>query len=100
MTLSAADATAHIVENPLVPACARASTGCCVTLVLLALLGVVFLAASARRSAWPSAWSRVYLVLNLVVVGGRGSGHVATDLRRWSPTGRRRLTTAARQPAR
>src|SRR4051794_26837844 len=42
MTLSAADATAHLAENPHVPA-AFAGHQLLVTLVLLALLGAVFL---------------------------------------------------------
>ena len=49
ITLSAADATAHIIENPLAPHWMRSSG--LVTLVLLAALGAVFLKGSAKRSA-------------------------------------------------
>src|SRR6476661_2355176 len=41
MTLSAADATAHIIENPFTPTLLKHQLG--VTLVLLALLGAIFL---------------------------------------------------------
>ena len=42
MTLSAADASAHVIENPFVPSWLHGSE-LLVTLVLLALLGAVFL---------------------------------------------------------
>jgi hypothetical protein len=60
ITLSAADATAHVLENPLVPGSLNGhQVG--VTLVLIALLGGVFLKGSPRRSGsrsgwWPSTW--------------------------------------------
>jgi len=49
MTLSAADATAHLDENPFWPA-ALHNHEVPVTLVLLGLLGTVFLVGSPRRS--------------------------------------------------
>ncbi|MFI7033142.1 hypothetical protein ACIBK1_30875 [Microbispora rosea] len=54
MTLSAADATAHILENPFVP---RALQGhqLAVTLGLLVLLGAVFLLGFSEGSASPSS---------------------------------------------
>jgi amino acid permease len=56
MTLSAADATAHLVENPHVPAALHGHE-VVITLALLALLGAVFLKkGSLRRSGSRSVW--------------------------------------------
>ena len=56
ITLSAADATAHALENPFVPELLEGQqVG--VTLLLIALLGGVFLGASPRPSGSRSAWS-------------------------------------------
>jgi hypothetical protein len=67
MTLSAADATAHIVENPFVPHWMDHSVG--VTLVLLTALGVIFLK-GFREAIWLAvALVVIYLSLNAVIIG-------------------------------
>jgi hypothetical protein len=75
MTLSAADATAHLVENPLMP---RVLEGHAVgiTLVLLAGLGAVFLAGFTEAIAVAVVVVVVYLTLNAVVVAA-GLWHLA-----------------------
>ncbi|TQS18585.1 amino acid transporter [Microbispora hainanensis] len=67
MTLSAADAAAHILENPFVP---RALQGhqVAVTLGLLALLGAVFLMGFSEAIGLAVVLVGVYLSLNVVVV--------------------------------
>ena len=67
MTLSAADATAHIAENPHVPA-VLGDHRVLVTLVLLALLGAVFLRGFGEALGVAVFLVAVYLALNLVVV--------------------------------
>ncbi len=76
ITLSAADATAHIVENPLAPEFLHGKE-VIITLILLAALGAVFL-----RGFGEAIWLAVllvvaYLLLNLVVVGV-GFSYIAT----------------------
>jgi hypothetical protein len=67
ITLSAADATAHIIENPYMPAWANHPIA--VTCLLLLLLGGVFLR-GFREAIWLAvllvAW---YLAVNLIVIG-------------------------------
>jgi hypothetical protein len=68
MTLSAADASAHLIENPnLRPYLLGHQVA--ITLVLLALLGAVFLRGFTEAIGVAVALVAVYLVLNVVVIG-------------------------------
>lgn len=70
ITLSAADATAHLIENPIVdqfvPAALQSRVG--VTVFLIGLLGVVFLAGFREAIGLSVAIVAVYLVLNAVTI--------------------------------
>ena len=92
MTLSAADASAHLVENPnLEPLLGGQQL--VITLVLLALLGGVFLRGFSEAIGVAVVLVVAYLALNVVVIGVAG----------WhgSPTRRgRRLDDGADPPAR
>jgi hypothetical protein len=67
ITLSAADATAHIVENPLIPGWMHHPV--LLTLLLLAALGAIFLK-GFREAVWLAVpIVAVYLALNAVVIG-------------------------------
>ena len=66
ITLSAADATAHIVENPLAPAWAHRPV--LLTLLLLAALGAIFLKGFREAVGLAVPIVAVYLLLNVVVV--------------------------------
>jgi hypothetical protein len=77
MTLSAADATTHLVENPHAPS-ALHGREVLVTLVLLGLLGAVFLKGFKEAIGIAVVIVGVYLVLNVVVVVV-GLWHVATQ---------------------
>lgn len=68
MTLSAADATAHVVENPYVPHWFEGKE-VVITLVLLALLAGVFLRGFGEAIGIAVVLVAVYLGLNLIVVG-------------------------------
>ncbi|MFB7738590.1 amino acid transporter [Streptomyces sp. NPDC056112] len=83
MTLSAADASTHLVENPHLTA-ALHSHQMLITLLLIALLGAVFLKGFVEAIGVAFALVGVYLALNaVVVVVGLGhvltAGHVVTD---------------------
>ncbi|GII58394.1 amino acid transporter [Planotetraspora thailandica] len=67
MTLSAADATAHILENPFVPHVLEGHQ-VAVTLGLLGLLGLVFLRGFREAIGIAVVLVGVYLLLNAVVV--------------------------------
>src|ERR1044071_8393913 len=67
ITLSAADATAHIIENPFAPQLLRHQIG--VTLALIAILGIIFLRGFKEAIGIAVILVGVYLFLNLIVVG-------------------------------
>jgi hypothetical protein len=67
ITLSAADATAHIVENPLIPEFLH-HQNLSLTLILIALLGAVFLKGFEDAIAIAVFLVVTYLSLNLVVI--------------------------------
>jgi hypothetical protein len=87
ITLSAADATAHIVENPFVhehfPFLERTWSEITITLILIALLGAVFLKGFKEAIGVAVVVVIAYLGLNLVVVG-RGIYEIATHTEKLS----------------
>ena len=82
MTLSAADATAHLVENPhLEPFLTGHQVA--ITLFLLALLGAVFLRGFGEAIGVAVALVALYLGLNVVVIAD-GIGQVLAQPALWS----------------
>ena len=82
MTLSAADATAHVIENPFAPAWMHGQN-VAVTLVLLAMLGAVFLRGFKEAIG-------VAVVLVGVYLGAQRRRGRRDDRRGRRPPGRRR----------
>ncbi|MGW2764748.1 amino acid transporter [Streptomyces sp. NPDC001275] len=83
MTLSAADASTHLVENPHLTA-ALHSHQMLITLLLIALLGAVFLKGFVEAIGVAFVLVGIYLALNAVVVTvglwhALTTGHVVTD---------------------
>ncbi|MFD1537051.1 amino acid transporter [Nonomuraea guangzhouensis] len=68
ITLSASDATAHILQNPFFPD-ALAGQQVPITLLLIAALGAIFLRGFSEAIGLAIALVAVYLALNVVVVG-------------------------------
>lgn len=66
ITLSAADATAHIIENPFTPTFVKHEIG--ITLALIAFLGAIFLKGFKEAIGIAVILVCVYLLLNLVVL--------------------------------
>ena len=86
ITLSAADATAHILENPLVPEWLEHPVW--LTLFLLACLGIVFLKGFREALGLAVPIVVIYLLLNAVVIGW-GLQYIASHpevLPRWRDT--------------
>jgi hypothetical protein len=77
ITLSSADATAHAVENPFMPA-ALADQQVTITIVLLLVLGAVFLAGFREAVGVAVPLVGVFLLLNAVVVVA-GAVHLVSD---------------------
>ncbi|MBW4441542.1 MAG: amino acid transporter [Plectolyngbya sp. WJT66-NPBG17] len=68
ITLSAADATAHIIENPFVPEFLHEQT-IAITLILITLLGAVFLKGFQEAIGIAVFLVAIYLFLNLITIG-------------------------------
>jgi hypothetical protein len=68
ITLSAADATAHIAENPFTPAGLRHQE-VLLTLVLIAVLGAIFLKGFKEAVGIAVALVGIYLLMNFIVIG-------------------------------
>ncbi|MGV0028674.1 amino acid transporter [Phormidesmis priestleyi] len=68
ITLSAADATAHIVENPFVPAFLHGQP-IAITLLLISLLAAVFLKGFGEAIGIAVFLVSIYLFLNLITIG-------------------------------
>ncbi len=68
ITLSAADATAHVIENPFAPGWMEGKE-VPITLIFIALLGAVFLKGFGEAIGIAVALVVIYIALNLIVLG-------------------------------
>jgi hypothetical protein len=75
ITLSAADATAHVIENPFTPASLKHPIA--VTLLLVALLAAIFLKGFKEAIGIAVILVAAYLLLNAIVIG-RGLYEIIT----------------------
>jgi hypothetical protein len=66
ITLSAADATAHVIENPFTPQILKHQIG--VTMALIAILGIIFLRGFKEAIGIAVTLVAVYLFLNTIVI--------------------------------
>jgi hypothetical protein len=66
ITLSAADATAHVIENPFTPHILKHQIG--VTLALITLLGIIFLRGFKEAIGIAVTLVIIYLLLNTIVI--------------------------------
>src|SRR6185295_7982063 len=66
ITLSAADATAHVIENPFTPSALKHPIA--VTLVLITLLSIIFLKGFKEAIGIAVLLVAVYLLLNAIVI--------------------------------
>src|SRR5690349_14212389 len=66
ITLSAADATAHVIQNPFMPEILKHQIG--VTLALITLLGIIFLRGFKEAIGIAVALVAIYLFLNTIVI--------------------------------
>ncbi|WP_436845958.1 amino acid transporter [Streptomyces tibetensis] len=82
ITLSTADASVHVVENPFFPAALHGHE-VALTVVLLLILGGVFLLGFREAVKVAIPLVAVFLALNAVVIGV-GVTHVLTDAGAWS----------------
>jgi hypothetical protein len=95
ITLSAADATAHVLENPFVPVFLDGQA-VAVTLLLIALLGGVFLSGFGEAIGIAVGVVAVYLALKLIVVAA-ALMHVLGNPTSW-PTGATCWSPSTRAP--
>ena len=84
ITLSAADATVHLLENPYLPPFLEGQA-VAITVVLLLILGGVFLLGFSEAVAVAIPLVAVFLLLNAVIIGAGIVDVVTTPGVLWPP---------------